>query len=284
MPLPPPEVNVQDPVIGPNLLINNVTATSPPIQDSQRKHTSNPSGRIQQDIAIAVIGHTGCGKSSFISKLAEGDYTGVIAHDPDPNVHPLHEVECGVGDYGVLFLDTPGFDDKEGEYIVLQHIESWLRQYFNNKKLSGIVYMQSIGRAQHGYTALKSVQLIRKIIGQENMLKVTLLTTRWDSIGPNQPISYDRGTQVPQESDFRKGMIANGAKIREYDGTRKSAKTVILEMINDVPIQKTDTQEEKDKKLEEVCRERDRLAAEVSELKNKNSELCDELDQYRLMT
>lgn len=52
------------------------------IQNPETRHEeANSHKNKQEDIIIAVMGKKGCGKSSFISKLAVKDYTGAVGHD-----------------------------------------------------------------------------------------------------------------------------------------------------------------------------------------------------------
>ncbi|KAI2469166.1 P-loop containing nucleoside triphosphate hydrolase protein [Annulohypoxylon bovei var. microspora] len=191
------------------------------------------SRRAQEDI-IAVIGRTGCGKSSFISKLAVKDDTGTIRHDPTSETHSIREVECRVQGRKVVFLDTAGFGDtaSEGE-TVLERIMSWLHRSYGNKKfLTGLIYMHDIQDTQIWHSSVKSVKLLRKITGQERMNSVILLTTKWDS--------FDNYDQLGKEANIRKyfswrGMTSGGATVMKHDGSVNSAERVVLSLLNKRP-------------------------------------------------
>ncbi|KAI0880961.1 uncharacterized protein GGS22DRAFT_173853 [Annulohypoxylon maeteangense] len=180
------------------------------------------------------MGKTGCGKSSFISKLAVTDYTGAVGHNLKSETHLIHEIECRVGGRRVLLIDTPGFDDTAGEdVIVLESIAKWLHTSYNDKKfLSALIYMHDIGETRVGRSSVKSFKLFRKITGQENMKNVVLLTTKWDDLGSDQLRGAERESQLKMNSDFWKGMIADGASFMRHDGTTKSAENVAVGLLD----------------------------------------------------
>ncbi|KAI1458530.1 P-loop containing nucleoside triphosphate hydrolase protein [Annulohypoxylon moriforme] len=219
---------------------------TPPAEDEEEVYQSihNPETRpeeanvpknMQEDmIIIAVMGKTGCGKSSFISKLAVHDYTGAVGHDLKSETHFIHEIECRVGGHRVLLIDTPGFNDTAGEdVIVLERIAKWLHASYNNKRfLSALIYMHDIGETRVGRSSVKSFKLFRKITGQENMSNVVLLTTKWDDLGNDHNRGSEREAQLKMNADFWKGMIADGATFMRHDGTAKSAEKVTLSLVD----------------------------------------------------
>ncbi|KAI0893178.1 P-loop containing nucleoside triphosphate hydrolase protein [Annulohypoxylon nitens] len=205
--------------------------------ETRHKEANSPKNK-QEDIIIAVMGKTGCGKSSFISKLAVKDYTGAVGHDLNSEKHFIHEIECNVMGHRVLLIDTPGFDDTAGEdVIVLERIAKWLHNSYNDKKfLSALIYMHDIGEVRVGHSSVKSFKLFRKITGQENMNNVVLLTTKWDGLGENRICGVERESQLKMNSDFWKGMIADGAAFMRHDGTTESAGNVTSSLLGKMPV------------------------------------------------
>ncbi|KAI1207425.1 P-loop containing nucleoside triphosphate hydrolase protein [Annulohypoxylon truncatum] len=200
--------------------------------------TNTPKDMQEDIIIIAVMGKTGCGKSSFISKLAVKDYTGAVGHDLKSETHFIHEIECRVKGRKVLLIDTPGFDDTAGEdVIVLERIAKWLHNSYNDKKfLSALIYMHDIGETRVGRSSVKSFKLFRKITGQENMNNVVLLTTKWDDLGDDQVKGAERESQLKMNSDFWKGMIADGATFMRHDGTAESAEKATIGLLDKLPV------------------------------------------------
>ncbi|KAI1090514.1 P-loop containing nucleoside triphosphate hydrolase protein [Rostrohypoxylon terebratum] len=208
-------------------------------QNPETRHgeTNSPKNK-QEDIIIAVMGKAGCGKSSFISKLAVEDYNGAVGHDLSSETHFIHEIECKVMGHRVLLIDTPGFDDTAGEdVIVLERIAKWLHTSYNDKKfLSALIYMHDIGESRIGRSSVKSFKSFRKITGQENMNNVVLLTTKWDGLGKDQARGVERESQLKMNSDFWKGMIADGATLMRHDGTTESAGSITSSVLGKMPV------------------------------------------------
>ncbi|KAI2779396.1 hypothetical protein F4815DRAFT_500501 [Daldinia loculata] len=189
--------------------------------------------RAQEDMIIAVMGRTGCGKSKFISRLNPKDCGSEFEHILDIKPSFILDVEHGIKGYRILMLDTPGHDDTVGEDVsALKHVEEWLRCSYPDKSLFGLIYMHDINEAPIGRSSVEFFKRLRNITGEENMSKVTLLTTKWDSIHDDQPGGDAREAHLHETSDFWKGMIADGATVMRHDDTVGSAKRVVQKIFN----------------------------------------------------
>ncbi|KAI0381131.1 hypothetical protein F5Y04DRAFT_255839 [Hypomontagnella monticulosa] len=215
---------------------NEEVAVDRRVQYPTTGHGDHDPSRKRQDYPVlAVIGRAGSGKSSFISKLAVEDYVGTRRHNTLSKTHLIEEVECEVRGRRVLIIDTLGFDDiAVGGVTVLECIAEWLQHSSNNTKiLSGLIYMHDIMGPQVGRSSVKSFQLLRKITGQRKMNRVILLTTKWDNRGGNQLTYVDRETQLQDDSDFWKGMIADCATVMRHDGTAASAEKITFGLLDE---------------------------------------------------
>ncbi|KAF2966798.1 hypothetical protein GQX73_g6799 [Xylaria multiplex] len=206
-----------------------------------------------QDLLIAVMGMTGSGKTTFISKVTgRGDLN--IGHSltscgsslpPKRGYHALTLVTFFVGtrDIEVIetkidgrvvrFVDTPGFSDTNlSDSEVLQLIADYLAAaYRNDMKLSGIIYLHPISDTRVTHHATKNLQMFQKLTGENNLKNVVLATSMWDKV------SMEEGLAREQElkNKFWKVLLAWEAKAVRYEGTPKSARSIAQTLMANKP-------------------------------------------------
>ena len=131
----------------------------------------------QQPIIIGVLGMTGVGKTTFIKTL-----TG------DPNVAvgaSLQKARCSTMRYKsceVTLVDTPGFDDMEGDTDILLELGAWRDSQRQKVKLAGLIYLHRITGNQLRSFAADNFRLVRALVGENNMRNAVLVTNRWEEI------------------------------------------------------------------------------------------------------
>ncbi|KAH9436696.1 hypothetical protein MCOR02_000365 [Pyricularia oryzae] len=137
----------------------------------------------ETDIFIAVMGVTGCGKSSLISLCCKRPVR--IGHDLQActavvDVYPFELSPTQT----VFLIDTPGFDDtNRSDSDVLREIASWLTNSFRNKiLLHGIIYLHRISDPRMQGSARKNLMMFKKLCGDDALKKVILATTMWDIV------------------------------------------------------------------------------------------------------
>lgn len=63
--------------------------------------------------------------------------------------------------------------------------------------LSGIIYLHRISDIRMSGSSTKSLRMFRKLCGTENMSKVSLVTTMWDKVTPEEGARRERQLDGP---------------------------------------------------------------------------------------
>ena len=114
--------------------------------------------------------------------------------------------------YEVHPIDTPGFNDDElTDSDILIDIAEYLK---TGIRLSGVLYLHPItdsriggGGGEGGWQ--KDLEMLRNLVGPENMGSVKLITTKWSGV-------TNKESKVRLDdllSDFWREMVANRAQI-----------------------------------------------------------------------
>ena len=156
----------------------------------------------------------------------------------------MHLATTQIGDHVVRFIDTPGFDDTDTKdsdilKIIWEHISS-----IKGLRLSGLLYLHRITDDRVGGTAMKNLRMFQKLVGDDSMKNVVLVTTMWGKLQPSDD-GDARVKQLTETGKFWGGMITSGAKHDKYDGTGEDALRIIHMMVKNAPC-KLQIQEELD--------------------------------------
>ncbi|KAH8751834.1 P-loop containing nucleoside triphosphate hydrolase protein [Hyaloscypha finlandica] len=172
---------------------------------------------------------TGAGKTYFIKHVTGLDEMeigrGFKACTKEIQIATIH-----MDGYEVHLIDTPGFNDEElKDTDILIQIAEYLQ---TGVRLSGIIYLQPMSNSRVGGAGKRNLELLRNLVGSENMGNVKLITTQWD-----------RATSEENEmrlndlvSHFWKGMITAGAQIDRYDGTGADGERIVRSILKTSPI------------------------------------------------
>ncbi|KAI1734051.1 P-loop containing nucleoside triphosphate hydrolase protein [Xylaria scruposa] len=176
-----------------------------------------------QDLLIAVMGMTGSGKTTFVSKVT-GRRDLKIGHSLTSCTRDIEVIETKIDGRVVRFVDTPGFSDTNlSDSEVLQLIADYLAAaYKQDMKLSGIIYLHPISDTRMTHHATKNLQMFQKLTGDKNLGNVVLATSMWDRV------SYEEGLAREGElkDKFWKLLITCGAKAMRHEGTPESAQAI----------------------------------------------------------
>ncbi|KAF9043922.1 P-loop containing nucleoside triphosphate hydrolase protein [Panaeolus papilionaceus] len=177
------------------------------------------------DVIIAVMGPTGAGKSSFISKAV--DQGGVkVGHNLQSETYDVDVYRMsapGVVDGDIVFVDTPGFDDtRRSDLEILKTV------YERNILLSGILYLHRITDNRMAGTPLKNLHSFEKLVGRESLQKVILVSTMWDEIEEDLGSAREKDLK----DNYWNYMISRGAGISRFKGDKQSAFELIQPLMD----------------------------------------------------
>ncbi|KAL8330289.1 hypothetical protein RB593_001345 [Gaeumannomyces tritici] len=182
------------------------------------------------DVFIAVMGVTGCGKSSFISMCCD---------KPVQIGHELKSCTAVVDVYPfelspnqtVYLIDTPGFDDTaKSDTDVLREIASWLAESFRSKiLLHGIIYLHRISDVRMQGSAKKNLLMFKKLCGDDALRKVILATTMWDIVP--RPAAEARENELVETPEFWGYMVSKGSRLYQHDNTLARAREIVESLI-----------------------------------------------------
>ncbi|MCJ1389740.1 hypothetical protein MMC18_002597 [Xylographa bjoerkii] len=184
------------------------------------------------DIYIAIMGVTGAGKSTFISKCCRKAEPG-IGRGMKSETQEVQVFTFRHNKKDIHLIDTPGFDDTyRTDSDVLKDMAYWLSITYENKKikLTGIIYLHRITDTRMSGNAYKNLRTFRKMCGKPSMSSVVLATTMWDEV------SIDAGSireaDLKDTAEFWGDMVKEGSTMYRHTGDYHSAMNIILHLVN----------------------------------------------------
>ncbi|KAF5586890.1 uncharacterized protein FSUBG_11989 [Fusarium subglutinans] len=186
------------------------------------------------DAVILVMGITGVGKSTFISKLT-GEDAG-IGHDLTSYTKGLGIYSMNVENRVIYLVDTPGFNDTwRSDLDILKEI-SYITStiYKHRMKLAGILYLHRISDNRVSGSAAKNFTLLQRICGLDAASRVFLITTMWDQIntrGPDYREAEMRETRLSSTIEFWGTLCQQGSQTRRWLGDYETGLKAINELL-----------------------------------------------------
>ncbi|KAF0639312.1 hypothetical protein FPSE5266_10285 [Fusarium pseudograminearum] len=181
------------------------------------------------DAFIALMGITGSGKSSFISKCT--DKSATIGHDmiSCTSIVDVYPYEV-TPDFTVYLIDTPGFDDTgRSDTEVLSEIAAWLTDSYKHEiRLHGIIYLHRISDVRMQGSAKKNLVTFKELCGEDALKKVVLASTMWDIIPAEK--ATKREQELKDTPEFWGWMLSKGSSVHRYNNTAESAREIILSL------------------------------------------------------
>ncbi|KAF9450905.1 hypothetical protein P691DRAFT_424967 [Macrolepiota fuliginosa MF-IS2] len=185
----------------------------------------------EDDTIIALMGSTGTGKSSFISKAVGRDVG--IGHGLQSCTNEINAIRVQVpGEhFGLVLVDTPGFDDTRKSHAeILELISRWLEQICKKKVLlSGILYLHRIPDNRMAGTLLKNLKTFEKLCGTESCSQIIMVTTMWDALADKE-VGERREEEL--KSTFWEPMMRRGSSTQRYGDTEQSAWSILEQFLH----------------------------------------------------
>ncbi|PPQ80653.1 hypothetical protein CVT24_011717 [Panaeolus cyanescens] len=181
----------------------------------------------QPDIVILVMGPTGAGKSSFINHLV-GEERAKVGHGLVSCTYQIDVIRYVSKDGApVVLIDTPGFNDTNvTDFAILVLITDWLTATYKQKvTLSGVLYFHRITDNRMTGPLLHNLEMFKSMVGEKAFFNVSLVTTMWDAVTESMATVHEQQLRT----QYWKGMIRNGSRVRRHDNTPESALKIISE-------------------------------------------------------
>ena len=208
---------------------------------------------VSAGVAVLVMGITGVGKSTFISKLIGGD-TG-IGHDLTSCEYSLRPtcariclklLTCYLDTKGVEFhsmriknrpvylVDTPGYNDTyRSDFEIFSEIAFILSQiYRRGMNIAGILYLHRISDNRVSGSSLRNFKLLETMCGLDAAPRMRLVTTMWDTIKGEGREATLRESQLLNTSEFWGRFAERGSQVKRWQGDEWSALSIVDELIS----------------------------------------------------
>ncbi|KAG6841124.1 hypothetical protein C0991_001693 [Blastosporella zonata] len=206
-------------------------ASSDKFTSSRSHETKLEANTGPQDVLLAVVGSTGCGKSTFINTLLEHPvaavYHGLTSGTAHVQQFSLHDSEYPTR--RIVLIDTPGFDNTSiDDEAILKLITQWVsHSYQPSTKIFGIIYLHDITNKRMPRPGLYDT-MFKQLLGTDDWArKVVLATTMWDEV----PAHVGEIREQDLMKEYWKPMLKFGSRFSRYDGTRASARDLIIPFV-----------------------------------------------------
>ncbi|KAI8719933.1 hypothetical protein NCS52_00775600 [Fusarium sp. LHS14.1] len=168
-----------------------------------------------RNVFILVLGRTGSGKSTFISRCTGKDAT--VGHG-------LHSCKIILGNERRVYLvDTPGFNDTNRPDIdTLRILATYLSaSYVNGVRIHGIVFLHPISDNRMSGAAVRNIRMIKAVCGFSSYENLAITTTMWP-----EETSYveaksleDRENDMMTNDRYFGDLVAEGATVFRHGQT-----------------------------------------------------------------
>ncbi|KAF9779336.1 P-loop containing nucleoside triphosphate hydrolase protein [Thelephora terrestris] len=188
---------------------------------------------MDQPIKIAVMGATGCGKTSFINLASRSNLqVGAALESCTPDVQLANEFT--LDGRRVVLIDTPGFDDTtKSDTDILKKIGSFLAtSYESGSRLAGLLYVHRISDKRFGGIAGRNFKIFRDLCGEKSLKNVVLVTNMWGEV--SLEVGEDREKEL--SSKFLKPALDKGAQMIRHHNNERSAHDIIRRIMNNHPV------------------------------------------------
>ncbi|KIW85157.1 hypothetical protein Z517_00547 [Fonsecaea pedrosoi CBS 271.37] len=197
---------------------------------------------------ILLVGATGAGKSHFINSIVPGACA-TSARLGSCTQQPA-AIYTSFDGKPLILIDTPGFNDTRSRHgrsdaIILSEIARLIAlQSAMGVQMRGILYLHDILSARMTGEAVRQLELLQQICGENCWDHVTFVTTKWPDEASQGVLEL--GTK---ESDLRRifwrPMLRKKAKMFRFENSRASAETILRSLMSQAPV-KFALQEEMD--------------------------------------
>ena len=183
-----------------------------------------------KDIIIAVMGTSGSGKTTFISRCI-GEDVG-IGHGSHSDTQDVAIHSFRRGGQIIHLIDTPGFDNVYlADVHILNNLIFWLSHAYRAEPkllLSGIIHLQPICKADIR-PSIMDLEIMKLLCGEQNFGAVWLATTMWEVASPERGLKHEQ--ELMSTNRFWAGLIRRGSKVCRHQDSEASAFAIVDQII-----------------------------------------------------
>ncbi|KAF7336788.1 GTP-binding protein A [Mycena venus] len=188
----------------------------------------------EDEVAIAIMGPTGSGKTSFINLLSGSNLLvgrGLQSCTSAVQVASPFQLD---GRW-ITLIDTPGFDDtSKSDTEVLTQIAAFLATaYESEKMLAGVIYMHRISDVRMGGISTRNFKMFRQLCGESTLKNVVIVTNFWGEVG--REVGEAREAELVSDDRFLKPVLDKGAHMLRHDNDVTSAQAILHYLIANQP-------------------------------------------------
>ncbi|KIM49761.1 hypothetical protein M413DRAFT_21908 [Hebeloma cylindrosporum] len=191
-----------------------------------------PGNLKEDDIIIAIMGPTGCGKSQIIDLLTgqPGRRAKDTLQSVTKDVTAFRVLNHETHGSHIVLVDTPGFDDVDrSDKEILEMISAWLVKTYKRKLvLAGVIYLHRISDLRMSEAPHRNLRMFGELSGNKSAKKVVLATTMWDKVCD---IAEGEKRESALKEKYWNVMLHHGAVVERFLNTPESAWAVINKLV-----------------------------------------------------
>jgi hypothetical protein len=123
---------------------------------------------------------------------------------------------------------------KTGTYTSSNNKALLAAAYTKETQLAGIIYLHHISDPRMQGSTLKNLRMFKRLCGANNLNLVILATTHWTNAeGGSIPESVGeaRTKELMETEDFWGVMVKRGSVVVRHDGSKRSAKQIVANLV-----------------------------------------------------
>lgn len=178
------------------------------------------------------MGMTGAGKSTFVNLITKPEDEVEVGHSLESCTTEVQPAAFDIGSSRTGYLiDTPGFDDTTlSDTEILKEIVGFLiRLYKVGVKINGLIYLHRINEPRMTGSALKNLEVFRRLCGDACFSRVALVSTMWQELPrpEGEKLGIETETQLLSSNKFWGAMAKRGSQHFRHSGDTRSARRII---------------------------------------------------------
>ncbi|EEC00079.1 hypothetical protein MPER_00057, partial [Moniliophthora perniciosa FA553] len=106
--------------------------------------------------------------------------------------------------------------------------------YEHKQTLAGVIYIHRISDFRVGGISRRNFRMFRELCGDDTLKNVVIMTNMWGEVG--RDVGEAREAELVREDKFFKPVLDKGAQLVRHDNTTKTARAILLHLIENKPL------------------------------------------------